>query len=75
MRPSLRRWRSKADHTAIVYNSKRAVAGLPADAERYILGSRSPLAWLIDRYQVKTDKAWDITNDPDDWWEEPDDHS
>lgn len=31
------------------------------------------LEWLIDRYQVKTDKASGIVNDPNDWCDEHDD--
>jgi predicted helicase len=67
------KWRSKADHSAIVYNPKVTIAGIPEEAERYMLGSRSALAWLIDRYQVKTDKASGIVNDPNDWCDEHDD--
>ena len=33
------------------------------------LGSRSAIEWIIDRYQVKTDKARGIVNDPNDWSE------
>ncbi|WP_230846062.1 type ISP restriction/modification enzyme, partial [Propionibacterium freudenreichii] len=36
----------------------------------YMLGSRSALDWLIDRYQIKTDKASGIVNDPNDWAKE-----
>lgn len=32
---------------------------------------RSPLDWMIDRYQVKTDKATGITNDPNDYSADP----
>ena len=32
-----------------------------------MLGSRSAIEWIIDRYQVKTDKASGIVNDPNDW--------
>jgi predicted helicase len=32
-----------------------------------MLGSRSAVEWIIDRYQVKTDKASGIVNDPNDW--------
>ena len=32
-----------------------------------MLGSRSGLDWIIERYQVKTDKASGIFNDPNDW--------
>ena len=38
-----------------------------------MLGSRSALGWIIDRYQVKTDKASGIVNDPNDWCDEHDD--
>ena len=38
-----------------------------------MLGSRSALEWLIDRYQVKTDKDSGIVNDPNDWCREHDD--
>ena len=38
-----------------------------------MLGSRSALAWIIDRYQVKTDKASGIVNDPNLWCDEHND--
>ncbi len=58
------------DRTAIVYNPKVIIAGIPEDAERYLLGSRSALAWIIDRYQIKTDSVSGIVNDPNDWCDE-----
>jgi predicted helicase len=67
------KWRSKQDHSAIVYNAKVTIAGIPEDAERYLLGSRSALGWIIDRYQIKTDGPSGIVNDPNDWCEEHDD--
>jgi predicted helicase len=39
---------------------------------RLPLGSRTALEWIIDRYQVKTDKASGIVNDPNDWCDEHD---
>ncbi|UUO00326.1 helicase, partial [Mycolicibacterium novocastrense] len=67
------KWRSKTDHTAIIYNSRVTIEGIPEDAERYLLGSRSALGWIVDRYQVTTDKASGIVNDPNDWCDEHDD--
>jgi predicted helicase len=67
------RWRSKTDRDAIVYNSKVIVTGIPAKAHDYVLGSPTALEWIIDRYQVKTDKASGIINDPNDWCDEHDD--
>ncbi|OZF50681.1 DEAD/DEAH box helicase [Rhodococcus sp. 14-2470-1a] len=67
------KWRSRTDHTAIVYNPKVTISGIPAEAEEYMLGSRTALAWIIDRYQFKTDKASGIVNDPNLWCDEHDD--
>jgi predicted helicase len=32
-----------------------------------MLGSRSAIEWIMERYQVKVDKASRIRNDPNDW--------
>ncbi|WP_342215179.1 type ISP restriction/modification enzyme, partial [Nocardia farcinica] len=61
------------DRTTIIYNSKVTIAGIPENADRYLLGSRSALAWILDRYQIKTDKASGIVNDPNDWCDEHND--
>ncbi|TDZ94276.1 type ISP restriction/modification enzyme [Mycobacteroides salmoniphilum] len=67
------KWKSKADHSTIIYNPQVTIADIPDDAERYMLGSKSALGWIIDRYQVKTDKDSGIVNDPNDWCDEHDD--
>lgn len=56
-----------SDKSTIKYNSKITLSGIPEDAYRYMLGSRAAVEWIIDRYQVKTDKASGIVNDPNDW--------
>ena len=55
------------DKSRIVYNSRITLAGIPEEAYRYMLGSRSAIEWIMDRYQVKTDKPSGIVNDPNDW--------
>jgi predicted helicase len=55
------------DKSVIVYNPHISVSGIPDEAHRYMLGSRSALEWILDRYQVKTDAASGIVNDPNDW--------
>lgn len=67
------RWADRATKRAIVYNSHLTLGDIPAEAHRYQLGSRSALEWLIDRYQIKVDKASGIVNDPNDWCREHDD--
>lgn len=64
------RWADKATKKAIIYNQHITLGDIPAEANRYMLGSRSALEWLIDRYQVKTDKDSGIVNDPNDWGRE-----
>ncbi|GAA3278274.1 DEAD/DEAH box helicase [Nesterenkonia halobia] len=63
------RWGGKArsaDKSRLVYNTNVTLSGIPDEAHEYVLGSRSALEWVIDRYQVKTDKASGIVNDPND---------
>ena len=58
------------DRSTIIYNDQITVAGIPEEAYRYMLGSRSAVEWIMDRYQVKTDKKSGIVNDANDWAEE-----
>ena len=58
------------DKTSILYNEHVTISGIPAQAQDYLLGSRSGLDWLLDRYRVSTHKASGIVNDPNDWMAE-----
>ena len=55
------------DRSTIVYNDRITLRGVPEEAYRYMLGSRSAIEWIMERYQVKVDKASQIRNDPNDW--------
>lgn len=57
----------KWDKTTLRYNAHVTLTGLPLEAQDYVIGSRSALDWLIDRYQVSTDKKSGIVNDVNDW--------
>ena len=61
----------EADRSTIIYNSRVALSNIPEEAYRYQLGARSAIEWIIDRYQVKVDKASGIVNDPNDWSDDP----
>lgn len=65
------KFQSKDDRSTIIYNSRVTVSGIPKWAYRYQLGARSAIEWIVDRYQVKTDKASGIVNDPNDWSDDP----
>ncbi|TMP90548.1 MAG: DNA helicase, partial [Verrucomicrobia bacterium] len=52
------------DKNAIIYNDFLTLDGIPPETFAYRLGNRSALEWVIDQYQVSTDKRSGITNDP-----------
>jgi len=52
------------DKASIVYNEFLTISGIPPETYEYRLGNRSALEWVIDQYQVSTDKRSGITNDP-----------
>jgi len=56
--------RLNKDKTAIIYNDFLTLNGIPKEAFSYRLGNRSALEWVIDQYQVTTDKRSGIVNDP-----------
>jgi predicted helicase len=55
------------DRSTVIYNSRITVGGIPEQAYEYMLGSRSGVDWVMERYQVKTDTPSGIGNDPNDW--------
>jgi predicted helicase len=52
------------DKTQIAYNEFLTLGGIPAKAFEYRLGNRSALEWIVDQYQVSTDKRSGIITDP-----------
>jgi len=56
--------RLSKDKTSIIYNNFLTLSGIPQETYQYRLGNRSALEWIIDQYQVKTDKRSGIVNDP-----------
>ena len=52
------------DKRSHIYNDFLTLSGIPPEVFEYRLGNRSALEWIIDQYQVSTDKRSGITNDP-----------
>ncbi|WP_096026408.1 type ISP restriction/modification enzyme [Campylobacter lanienae] len=48
----------------IIYNNKIVIANIDEKAYDYIVNGKSAIAWVMERYQVKTDEDSGITNDP-----------
>jgi len=58
------RMKLSKDKSEILYNDFLTPRGIPSATYDYRLGNRSALEWVIDQYQVSTDKRSGIVNDP-----------
>lgn len=67
------KFKSKEDKTEIIYNSQITIKNIPLEAYDYVVNGRSAIEWIMERYQVKVDKASQIKNDPNDWAREHND--
>lgn len=52
------------DKQSLAYNDFLTLSGFPPEVFEYRLGNRSALEWVVDQYQVSTDRRSGITNDP-----------
>src|SRR5437588_12444547 len=52
------------DKRSLIYNDFLTLSGIPPEVFENRLGNRYALEWIIDQYQVSTDKRSGITNDP-----------
>lgn len=66
------RFPNKADKSVIAYNPWIKLTSIPLEAYEYVINGRSAIEWIMERYQVKVDKASGIKNDPNDWAREHD---
>ncbi len=64
------RFPKKGQKDTIIFNSKIMVSNIPEKAYEYVVNGKSAIEWIMERYQVKVDKASSIKNDPNDWSEE-----
>ena len=56
--------RLSADKTAVKINDSLTLTGLPPEVFAYKLGNRSALEWVLDQFQVTTDKRSGLVSDP-----------
>ena len=60
----VKRMKLSKDKATLIYNQFLTLSGIPKETYDYRLGNRSALEWVIDQYEVSTDKRSGITNDP-----------
>lgn len=57
------RFPDKQDKTTIEYNPWITIAHNPQTAHNYVVNGQSVVEWIMERYQIRTDKVSSITND------------
>ncbi|MDB6262104.1 DEAD/DEAH box helicase family protein [Lactobacillus amylovorus] len=59
------------DRSTIIFNDSIIISNIPEKAYEYIVNGKSAIEWIMDQYQVKTDKKSGITDDPNDYSDDP----
>ena len=59
------------DRTVLHVSEGMALRGIPEEAYGYVVNGRPAIEWLMDRFQVRTDKASGIVNDPNEYSDDP----
>ncbi len=59
------------DRSTIIFNDSITIDAIPEKAYQYIINGKSAIEWIMDQYQVKTDKNSGITDDPNDYSDDP----
>lgn len=55
----------------IIFNEDIVIKDIPERAYNYVVNGRPAIEWIIDQYQVKTDKKSGITDDPNNFSDDP----
>ena len=59
------------DMSTIHVSENLTLKNIPLQAYDYIVNGKSAIGWIIDRYQIRTDKASGIVNDPNEYSDNP----
>lgn len=59
------------DNTKIIYNESITIKNIPEQAYDYVVNGRPAIEWIIYQYQVNKDKKSGITDDPNDFSDDP----
>jgi predicted helicase len=61
----------KPDKSVIAYNPHLILRDIPLEAYDYVVNGKPAIEWIMERYQVTTDKSSGIKNDPNEWSDDP----
>lgn len=57
----------KGQLDTIVFNESITISNIPEQAYEYVVNGRPAIEWIIDQYQIKTDKKSGIIDDPNEF--------
>lgn len=63
--------KKEKDRSTIIFNTDITIKNIPEKAYEYVVNGKSAIEWIMDQYQVKTDKKSGITDDPNDFSDDP----
>lgn len=55
----------------IIFNNDITIRNIPEKAYNYIINGKSAIDWIVDQYQVTTDKKSGIIDDPNEYSDDP----
>ncbi|MHA6646865.1 DEAD/DEAH box helicase [Aerococcus urinae] len=59
------------DQSKIIFNSDITIENIPEKAYEYVVNGRSAIEWIMDQYQIKTDKKSGLVDDPNEYSKNP----
>ena len=64
---------ANGEKSILIVNDHIRIGNIPGEAHQYQVNGRTPLEWFIDRYRITKDKQSGIVNDPNGWFDHPED--
>ena len=65
------RYVTSGDKSAIVFNKYITIKNIPIEIFGYFVNGKTPIDWVIDRYQYKKDSDSENVNDPNEYSDDP----
>ena len=59
------------DKSTIVFNDSITISNIPEKAYEYIINGKSAIEWIMDQYRINPDKKSGITDDPNEYSDDP----
>ena len=64
------RFPQKGKKDTIIYNQHITISNIPLRAYEYVVNGKSPIEWIMERYQITTEPNSKIENNPNLWGQE-----